>query len=118
MDTYHYICVLSHSDTYHNCVKCHKALCNRPDYSTFVNESHTGYSEDHPKAASICKSCSGSKKRQASISTFFNKCLYFLLSHNAKLLIYRSLQSLYMSIFDLYISIFVLKSKYGHLQTL
>ena len=71
MDTYHCICVLCHSDTYYNCVKCHEAVCNRPDCSTSVDESHTGYGEDHPKAVSICKSCSGSKKRQSSISTFF-----------------------------------------------
>ena len=87
MDTYHRICVLCHSDTCYNCVKCHEAVCNRPDSSTSVNESHNGYSEDHLKAVSICKLCSGSKKRQSSISTFFQPRLVFSLSHNAKTLI-------------------------------
>ena len=67
MDTYR-TCVLCHSDTYYNCVKCHEIVCNRPNCSTSVDESHTGYSEDHPKAACIYKLCSGSKKRQATIS--------------------------------------------------
>ena len=69
--------MLCHSDTYHSCAKCHEAVCNRPDCYTSVNESHTGYSEDHPKAGSICKSCSGSKKRQSSISTLFHPRFVF-----------------------------------------
>ena len=77
MDTCHCISVLCHSETYYNCVKCHKAVCNRPDCSTFVNESHPGYSEDYPKAVSICKFHSGSKKRQSSISTFFQSSFVF-----------------------------------------
>ena len=77
MATYHRICVLYHSDTYYNYVKCQETVCNRPDCSTSVDESHTGYSEDHPKAVSICKSCSGSKKRQSSVSTFFRPRFVF-----------------------------------------
>ena len=79
MDTYHRICVLCHSDTYYNCVKCHEAVCKRPDCSTSVDKRHTGYSEDHLKAVSTSKLCSGSKKRQSIISTFFQQGSYFLL---------------------------------------
>ena len=71
MDAYHYICIICHSDIYYNRVKYHGAVCNRPDCSTSVDKNHTGYSEDHPKAVSICRSCSGLKKRQSGISTFF-----------------------------------------------
>ena len=85
MDTYR-ICALCHSDTYYNCVKCHKDIC-----STSVDESHTGYSEDHPKAVSIFKLCSGSKKDSLVYLHFFSQGSYFLLSANAKMLVDRSL---------------------------
>ena len=72
MDNYHCICSLCHSDTYYNCVKCHEAACNRPNCYRSIDESHTGYSDVHLKAVS-----SGSKKRQSSISTFFQPRLVF-----------------------------------------
>ena len=70
-DPHERVCILCNSSTYYNCVKCGEAICNRPDCSSSVDENHPGYSEDHPKAVSICVACSSSKKRQSNISTFF-----------------------------------------------
>ena len=67
-------CVFCTAETYCNCVKCHEAVSNRPEYVKLVDESTNGYSEDHPKAVGICITCSAAvtRKRQSSISTFFN----------------------------------------------
>ena len=81
MDTYHLICVLCQSDTYYNCIKYHKAVCNGPDSSTSVDESQSAF---------VNRVLAQRKDRLVYLH-FFNQGSYFLLSHNAKTLIYRSL---------------------------
>ena len=106
MDAYHYICIICHSDIYYNRVKYHGAVCNRPDCSTSVDKNHTGYSEDHPKAVSICRSCSGLKKRQSGISTFFQPRLvfYFIKQRkNARMQVL--VKSVYVRIWPMYLRI-------------
>ena len=53
--------------------KCHEAVFNQPEYAKPVDERTDGYSEEHPKAAGICITCSVAvtRKQQSSISTFF-----------------------------------------------
>ena len=102
MDTYR-ICVFRHSDTYYNCVKCHKVV---PNCSTPVDESHTGYGEDHLKAVSICKLCSGSKKRQSSISTFFQpRFIFSFITQCKNTHIQVLVESVYVRIWPAYVGI-------------
>ena len=84
-----------------NCVKCHEAVCNGPDCSTSLDESQD--SEDHPKAASICKSCSGSKKRQSSISTLFQaRFIFFLITQHKNTHTQVLVKSVYICIWPVY----------------
>lgn len=70
-------CTFCDLPTYYYCVKCHKPVCNRPDCSSPVSESFAGYSEMHPKSVGICKPCSGTKKRQSSLSAFFKSRYWY-----------------------------------------
>lgn len=76
------ICVHCSSETFYYCVKCTKAVCNRPTCSNSVAPDNPNYSEDHPKKVSECKHCSSdevqtpvnvktTRHKQQRISSFF-----------------------------------------------
>ena len=65
-------------NNFYQCVKCMKAVCNRPTCSTSVSEDTESYQEDLPKRVSKCNNCVKFKdpkihikKKQVNISSFF-----------------------------------------------
>ena len=68
------------NETFYSCITCHHPICNRPQCSTAVPPSTSGYSEEHPKQIARCKNCKVVKKKTSNTtSSGFSKSKYVLL---------------------------------------
>lgn len=87
------LCKLCKSNTFYQCIKCKKPVCNRPSCSSGVSEESDGYREEPPKRVSQCNDCSkgpkevttkpstgtsSSKMKQSNVTSFFTKWVSFL----------------------------------------